>query len=136
MPRHATEPILGVAVVGLAAVHDSVPVAAVDGLDFLADLVRLVEEIVPQPEGRKETVSRVTIDTVFAAERSLHRERFKPRTQSLVWRPGTKWWNVIGDQPAKQRAVLHWVERMHNTLLLALGRNPPVPGNRPLVGRP
>jgi hypothetical protein len=48
----AMEPVFRVAVVGLAAVHDAVPVAAIGGANVLADAVRLVQKVMSQPKCR------------------------------------------------------------------------------------
>ena len=47
MLRHAMKPVFGVPIVGLAAMHDPVPEAALDGVKFLADRMRLIKKIVP-----------------------------------------------------------------------------------------
>lgn len=50
MTANVAEPVLGVAVVGLAAVQNAMPETAGGAVDFLADGMRLVEEIVTEPE--------------------------------------------------------------------------------------
>src|SRR5689334_9996474 len=46
MPADAAKPVLGVGEIGLAPMHDAMPVAAFDLVELLTDGVRLIEKIV------------------------------------------------------------------------------------------
>ena len=50
MPADPAKPVLGVGEIALAPVHDTVPVAAFATVQGLADPVRLVEEVVVEPQ--------------------------------------------------------------------------------------
>src|SRR5688572_6728137 len=71
------EPILGIPVIGLAAVHDGVPVAPLKSVDILADAVRLVEKVLPQPECRDAALGEVVVDPFVAGKERFLGERLQ-----------------------------------------------------------
>ena len=57
MLSHAVEPILGIAVVGLAAMHDAVNITTIHVVDVLGDGMRFIEVIVPQKKKRPDRIA-------------------------------------------------------------------------------
>jgi hypothetical protein len=82
---NTVEPILGVGEIALAAMHDPVPIAARWRRDVLADRVRLVKEIVKQPQTRQATATHRCIDDLVAFESGLYRKRCECIAHRTIW---------------------------------------------------
>src|SRR5687768_5721155 len=77
MLADAAEPVFGVFAVGLATVHDAVPVAAGWARQRLADLVRLVEKIETQPEAREAGLGHRLVNDLVRGKSRGEVERFE-----------------------------------------------------------
>ena len=84
------EPVFRIGEIGLAAMHDSVPVAATGRGQSLADAVRLVEKIVDQPQARQAAAGHFAIGRDAAAEQAILVQLLKPRPESLLGRSGAE----------------------------------------------
>jgi hypothetical protein len=88
--------------------HDAVPVAAVDGFNLLTDRVRLVEEIVQQPQTRQAAACCIAVDDPLAGEDLFDRERGELRPQRFMGAARPERADAIGgDQLIERRRIEH-----------------------------
>lgn len=74
------EPIFRVRPIGLAAMHDAVPITAGGRVNVLADRVRTVEKIEQQPQAAKAALGHVSFLYRLASEKFFDGQLFEERS--------------------------------------------------------
>ena len=76
-------PVLAVPKIAFQSMHDCVPEASFGGVDFLADLMRLIEKIVQQPKAGQATLCQILIG-IPIGEKIIDRQSAEERFQVAI----------------------------------------------------
>src|SRR4051812_2332009 len=127
MLTDAAEPVLGVSEVAFSPVYNRVPEAAGGRLDGLADLVRLVQVVVQQPNAGDAAFGHLPVDDASVRKRRLDRQLFERSKRTSIRPTGVESATpVAGQKRGENGAVLIRVKRGHPEIISdgSLSRHP------------
>lgn len=102
MIADSPKPVLRVAEIGFAPMHDSMPIAAREAGNFLTDRMGFVEEVMEQPQAGQTATQVVAVEDRTACGERVDRQAGQLGPGGLVGAAGTEWIQAIG---VEQRAA-------------------------------
>ena len=106
MGAHLVEPVFGVWVIRLAAMHDPVPKAAVAVVKGLADSMRLIEAVVPEPDASEASVGGLQVGDRLVAKQRVRCQVEEAHSRARIEPSWSEFGQVVAIKPSGDLSIL------------------------------